>query len=414
MPVRIRVRDFQSVKDAEVVVDKFTVVTGSNNSGKTATNRAVTGVFSNPPGDVYVRHGAEKFSVEVKFEDGQSVKWEKGPKVKPTYTVNGKVIHPGRAVPEEVLALGVRPIQAGGGVVWPQVAAQFTGTVFLLDLPGSAIAEAVADVDRVGKLTQALRLADADKRSATSDLRVRRQDVEAAKREVAVFEGLDLVGGRVAAAEQAYADVCSTEATLKEVVGLRERLEVATGALVQFDGFVPGCVPDDDSIQKARKCRKSLSVAVGLQDRLRDARKQVASLSGIRDVEVPASFVAVRELLLQVQAWEGLKRDLDIAREVAALVEGTDLLEIKRELGGVGERVKKAEHVKKGLSAVLGYQERLRAFRGEIKALREQLRVKQDALKGAEDEVSTTLGGLGECPVCKTPSAGRKHIHKGP
>ena len=170
MPVRIRARNFQSIEDAEIVVDRFTVVTGPNNSGKTALQRAVQGVFTNPSGDAFVRHGAERLIVDIDFGNDETVRWEKGPKVKPTYTVKGKVINPGRQVPTEVLALGIQPIQAGAIAVWPQVAPQFTGQMFLLDLPGSAIAEAVADVERVGQLTQALRLADSDKRSASSEL----------------------------------------------------------------------------------------------------------------------------------------------------------------------------------------------------------------------------------------------------
>ena len=60
MPVRIHVKNFQSIADANLVVDRFTVITGANNSGKTALIRAVQGVFANSSGDAYVRHGTER------------------------------------------------------------------------------------------------------------------------------------------------------------------------------------------------------------------------------------------------------------------------------------------------------------------------------------------------------------------
>ena len=198
MPVRVHIKNFQSIADATLTIDGFTVITGANNSGKTAVIRAVQGALSNAPGDAFVRHGADRLSVELSFDDGQSVKWEKGPKVKPTYHIGGKTLHPGRTVPEEVSALGIRPVLIGQVPVWPQIAKQFTGQVFLLDLPGSSVAEAVADVDRVGRLTQALRFADSDKRAATTDLRVRRQDVETGKREVEAYDGVEAVVDAVA------------------------------------------------------------------------------------------------------------------------------------------------------------------------------------------------------------------------
>ena len=135
MAVRIRVRNFQSIEDAEVEVSGLTVVTGQNNSGKTALMRAVRGVFENSGGDAFVRHGTDALAVHLDFGDAD-VTWTKGPKVKPTYIVGGKTINPGRSVPDEVTSLGVAPVQAGSGEAWPQIAPQFTGQVFLLDLPG--------------------------------------------------------------------------------------------------------------------------------------------------------------------------------------------------------------------------------------------------------------------------------------
>ncbi len=41
--VKVRVKNFQSIREAEVEVKGLTVITGPNNSGKTAFMRAVKG-----------------------------------------------------------------------------------------------------------------------------------------------------------------------------------------------------------------------------------------------------------------------------------------------------------------------------------------------------------------------------------
>ena len=91
MATTVHVRDFQSIQDAIIIIDGFTVVTGPNNSGKSALQRAIRGVFTNPPAGSLVRHGAKYLSVTITFSDGQTVCWEKGSKVN-RYIVNGKLI----------------------------------------------------------------------------------------------------------------------------------------------------------------------------------------------------------------------------------------------------------------------------------------------------------------------------------
>ena len=48
MAVTARVQNFQSVEDATIVIDGLTVITGTNNSGKTAVMRAIRGCSPTP------------------------------------------------------------------------------------------------------------------------------------------------------------------------------------------------------------------------------------------------------------------------------------------------------------------------------------------------------------------------------
>ena len=67
--MKVTVENFQSIKRAEIDVDGFTVITGPNNSGKTALMRAIRGAFQNAPGSAFIRHGEKECRVEVDLGD---------------------------------------------------------------------------------------------------------------------------------------------------------------------------------------------------------------------------------------------------------------------------------------------------------------------------------------------------------
>ena len=98
--IKVRIQNFQSIEDLTLEIDKLTVITGSNNTGKSAIVRAIRGVFQNTRGTSFIRHGKPKSTVTITFADGQTVVWEKGrgKADKPTYILNGGApIYPGHA-----------------------------------------------------------------------------------------------------------------------------------------------------------------------------------------------------------------------------------------------------------------------------------------------------------------------------
>ena len=206
MAIQVRVRNFQSIEDATISIDGFTVITGSNNGGKSALMRAVRGVFTNAPSGPLVRRGTAHLTVDLDLGDGNTITWIKGwnkPDQKGgtvnRYMLNGKELdNVGRGCPEEVLNLGIHSLQAGAEkALWPQIADQFTGTLFLVGSPGSVTAEAIADVERVGKLANALKMAESDQRAVASVLKLRRKDEEALGKEIHLYDSLPMVADNV-------------------------------------------------------------------------------------------------------------------------------------------------------------------------------------------------------------------------
>jgi len=358
--MKVRVKNFQSIKDAEVEVEGFTVITGPNNSGKTALIRAIRGAFQNTSGTGFVRHGEKSCRVEVELGPEEGFAWEKKATGKAAYEFGSKVVNPGKStVPQEVADLGVCSIDAGSEKIWPQIANQFTGQVFLVDQTGSALAEAVADVERVGKLNRALKGAESDLRSANSELKVRKKDLKAFEEELLLFEGV----------EQAQETVASVEACL----------------------------------EKTTKIGRAVTGLSVMRDRLVAATDTVKQLSGVR-----TDFVALEDtedtardlkaLLLEIKDLKILQGRVDSAgREHQAVA---DAFTAAQELSFPDTA--KAEKAAKTISLFQGIAERLSDADETIGNLREQLQVAQSDLDSLNFEIKETLGELGECPVCGT------------
>ena len=93
MSLNISIKNFQSIKEANLNLSGFTVITGSSNLGKSAVRRAFATVLYNDWDASYVRDGFD--GAEIKLErDGNIVKVEKEYRKdtikKNTFTVNGK------------------------------------------------------------------------------------------------------------------------------------------------------------------------------------------------------------------------------------------------------------------------------------------------------------------------------------
>jgi energy-coupling factor transporter ATP-binding protein EcfA2 len=410
MPVRIRAKNFQSLEDAELVVDKLTVVTGANNSGKTALMRAVRGVFTNASTSTYLRHGTEELSVTVDFLDGKTVTWKRGLKIKPTYHVDGKTLYPGREVPQEVHDLGVKPIAVGTGAVWPQVAQQMTGTIFLLDMSGSNMAEAVADVNRVSKLTAALRFAESDKRSATADLKVRRKDLGEAEKSVQHYASLPPLAdrGRAVLTQHAQAQALATVAIDAAKMAVRVQGFRTT---VQAHSWVVGfAYPSQGDVLHVATSTQAVQNAKTLRTSLGRHRQTVQALDGIASVEVPPTPVEALEGLRTLATTRDMARKVRTAR--AALQDASKAAN-KVDPDGwstLNQGLPKLEKVVAVLGSTVALRTRLGVARNAVDALLTALEASNADFDATSDEVAYFLDALGQCPTCGSAHTGPVHV----
>lgn len=398
MPVTIRIRNVQSIRDATLRVEGFTVVTGPNNSGKTASQRAVRGVFTNASPGPLVRHGESHLTVDLTFGDGHTVKWEKGEKVN-RYTVDGKVLSTvGRGAPAEVTALGVHEIKAGSDRLWPQIAEQFGGTLFLVDRSGSVVAEALSDVDKVGRFTEALRLAESDRRSVGAELKVRRADLFAAEQELAGFDTLPGAVSQVERAEQALAEAESAGADLGILRALFNRKQAADVDIALLSSAPVDLVPKDASFaQDARTQAQDVARLVVEHARLSRETKRLAPIHSLvvpdpkPALDLAPELADLRAILGRLTAARAQRDRAQRHNEGAALVALTP--------SEVFARVSKAGGI---LADMANCVTRRGAARTELATATRDLEAAKKNLALLTEEVNTLLGDRGECPVCHT------------
>ena len=393
MTVRIRVREFQSIEDAEIEVTGLTVITGQNNSGKSAMVRAMFGAFTNARGSKFVRQGKDHCTVDITFADGRSLTWEKGDKVN-RYVVDGKTLDKvGQAVPPEVEALGVVPITAAGRELWPQFAQQFTGQVFLLDQPGSVLAESIADVARVGVLNEALRASQSDRRGLSSELKVRQSDVLRLEVLESSFAGLDTVEVLAGEAEVLRTEVLRQTTLLGEAKGFHddygEHAAVVTELLPVRDVTVPEGLEGLHEALTELDCLRELSAKMVAAVRVRSVLAPLADMN-LPDESVTQRMVRVADALSLLS---GMRDQMAPLRELVA-----DTLDLRS--ATVVPDLEDAREASRVLDHYAQLQDQIAAAKSLVGNLKAELQVVGSQHEQIHREVQDLLGDVGSCPIC--------------
>jgi len=385
--MKVRVQNFQSLKDVTLDINGLTVVTGPNNSGKTALMRAIRGVFENSPSGPLVRHGQKQLTVDLEFEDGQTVTWEKGPKVN-AYTINGyKLETVGRGVPEELNDLGVKPIQAGNTVIWPQIAKQFQGTLFLVNETGAVLGEALSDVEKVGRLNNALRLAEKDKRSVTSELKVREQDLVKQEEALQVYKGFDTLESMFEGLELLQLKLQKIQTTITQVQDLQDKYNSCKQVVEQYKDLEGLTIPDKSKVERLHL---GLTKVGQLLTRQNNCKSTLNKYSGLKEVQVPTTDFT--QLVSKIQRVQALNtryvQCVDLVdtyqQDIPELPDSTKLLKIQSTL-----------------SKVLKLSEQLKSVQTQINTQQHSIQECEIQYHKVQGFIQDTLGELGECPVCK-------------
>jgi len=355
MATKVNVKNFQSIKNATIEIDGFTVITGKNNSGKTALQRAIKGVFENARGHSFVRHGEDNCEVSVSFADGDKVTWHKGKKEN-RYVINGKTYDKvGAGVPDELVELGVFPLQCGGKTISPQFAPQFTGQVFLLNETGSVMAEAVSDVERVSTLNKALKESERDKRSCSSELKVRKSDKKKLEKDIEIYDGLEDLQEEIDKMDRQQKALNDLQDEISNLKSLLKKYQESISIVEELNGVTELEIPKEN--------------LKAIQDTISDLKqKQVKYKRATRGVELIDAILS------------------HIEEERGVLENNTLITSVKR--------------CESGIRMLKGFQDNIEEAQRKVDRARGDIENAEQELVTLNEELHKELKEHNNCPLC--------------
>lgn len=187
--MKISVKNFQSIQEAEINAVGLTVITGRSNIGKSALVRAIRGAIFGMPGEFYIRDGASRCEVKLDFGDNSTIQWGKTATGKagvlPTYLViNGVTMTKmGREHALLTEPLGFKEVETSQERFTPQIAKQIDQP-FMLTVSDTVIAEVLKVLGRGDVVTEAQRLAKFDQKNAQDLSKVRELDKQKVETEL--------------------------------------------------------------------------------------------------------------------------------------------------------------------------------------------------------------------------------------
>jgi hypothetical protein len=224
---RLKIRDYMAHKDTELELGPgVTVLTGPNNSGKSAVVEALRCVAQNPVPHHVIRHGASKAVVRVELDSGEAVEWvrSRGNTVyqlfKAAHNRDGPDDAPevyakfGRTPPEDIRRLlRLDLVETESGAVDIHIGNQ-RYPIFLLDQTGSQAASffaASTEAEYLLRIQQALKTKTDRTRSKRKELLLECTELEGA---LGLYLPLDDLDSALALTEEHYARLVALQQAL--------------------------------------------------------------------------------------------------------------------------------------------------------------------------------------------------------
>jgi DNA repair ATPase RecN len=271
--MQVKIENYQSIKHAEFEVKGLTVITGANNTGKSACARAIAGVFSNARGYSHVRKGEKSSKVSISFDDGSEVIWEKGKAIN-RYEINGRELEKvGSKTPDELEDLKVVSVDVDGKTVWPQIAKQFE-QIFLLDMPPSVLSSALSEVKTIETLEKASSLSRSETRSINNRIKVKHEDLVSERDRLPSFHELSNVEETINHINNLEVSIKTLDEKVQKLNNIKNKREIlmlqtpfiSTLNTIQYPQVNPHDFMGIKDLEQIRKQKNKLLIMEGVVD----------------------------------------------------------------------------------------------------------------------------------------------------
>lgn len=325
------------------------VLTGPNNTGKSAVVEALRCLARNPPPRHVIRHGAAEARVTAELADGTTVAWVRRPKYALYELTRPGASEPevfakfGRTPPDEVMAaLGLGPVAIEGGDEVDVHIGNQREPVFLLNQPGTVLAGFfAASTEAAHLIAMQNLLTDRTKKTKTEKKRLeaRMAGLLAELDTLAPLPGLELRLGAAVSLESALAAGDREAAGLAALLAARERLggRIASGLRAR-DALRPLVGPPAlaDTVPLAASVARRHALA-GRLDRTAGRRKTLAELLP------PPALADTAGLAARTEALAGLRAARTRTGEKARALAGLASPPVPADVAGLAVLVRRLD-----------------------------------------------------------------------
>ncbi len=393
-PVKVRIRDFQSIENLEFEIRGFTCITGKSNIGKSAIVRAISGAILNHPVGNMVRKGAQFCSVEIGSE-GWGFKWEKN-----DHGVN-RIWLPGNDRPldklgqvqvEQVAKMGFGNIEIGDDRIQPWLAPQFqvkgSGPLFLLDQSGPRVTDFISEVSRLTVLQDAIVLAARGKRGENDQAKLKGDEAKKIRLQLARVSNLDQLEVLQKELEEQSASIQEYEAKVKLGESIINRIKEAQRKLTVLEKL-------DDIKQPKDQCKaafEKLTRVRGHQVKLEACAKKIIAVREVSKITVPEPPTQ------------------EIARFRLVAGAAAKISQCKSALHRVNKNIPTAFEVPdfETFKKVVEIAAKIKRLKLEL----QQSEIELQTLETEAEQISSELAQIVICPTCKRPMP-VEHEHTG-
>ncbi len=319
-PIKIKIRDYQSIDSLDMELSGFTCITGPTNIGKSAIVRAISSAILNKSVVGAVRKGKKFCTVDI---DG--LKWEKGERVG-RYWVPGENDEAGNAKPRDSIGqgqtevtelLGFRSVKVGDKYINPWLATQFN-PIFLMEDSGPAVTDFISDIAHLKSLQNAIVHCTRTRQRLLTSVKDKEDDVVRLSAKEEALSGIDNL---LQAEKDLMAQLASLEEYSKVIASLRalidstesEKRKIAI--LSEYSSIKVPKRPADPG--------EALMSAARLWSSMEEAAVSILAVKGVTKVPVPekADAGAVEEMrsLSRFLAVPALRASVSVLSSVSSV-----------------------------------------------------------------------------------------------
>ncbi len=288
-PIKIVVKNFQSIKDLDFEIKGFTTVTGKTNIGKSAIIRSITSAILNNPVIGMVRSGESHSEVRI-VSDQYDIKWEKAERGLNRYTVNGTMYDKvGSSTLDVIKDFGFKSVKIGNEEVHPWFASQFF-PIFLLDKTGPQITDFISEVSRLNTIQDSIILSSRRKRKHVDLANQKETESKSKSKKLDSLKESSSVAAFISEMHKQKDSIFDYESKLKSSSAFLEAIKTGIEELELLSGL------QEIQISTETFDFSDYSKAVRLHDELSKSAKRVIPIRSVTGIKPVSAIPDISDL----------------------------------------------------------------------------------------------------------------------